>query len=122
MTLSFIQEKQAYSLERNTRNIVLTDLFFFHFLFRHQEKNHKLQNITLKEQKSKKTGGKLQFSLNRKKNQLSSLIFLSYSFFLFQSTLLSLSDFKNANHFFIFFLLFYSPRWRVSHSDTEMAP
>ena len=28
---------------------------------------------------------------------------------------------KIANPFFIFFLLFYSPRWRVSHSDTGMA-
>ena len=63
-----------------------------------------------------------RFPLDRKWKRKNSLNFLPCFFFTFSFSDFSLFWFRNANPFFIFFLLFYSPRWRVTHSDTEMAP
>ena len=70
-----MQEKQVYFfIEENTRIIILKDLFFFHFI--QASKTSQVTKHHLKRTKNK-NGSKLQFALNRKKNQLSSLIFLS---------------------------------------------
>ena len=63
-----------------------------------------------------------RFPLDRKMKKKNSLNFFSCFFFTFSFSAFSLFWFRNANPFFIFFLLFYSPRWRVIHSDTGMAP
>ena len=85
------RKKYIFFTEENTRNILLKDLSFF--IFYSGIKTSQVTKHHLKRTKNKNES-KLQFALNRKKNQLSSLIFLSYSFFLFQPTLLSLSDFE----------------------------
>ena len=73
-----------------------------------------------------------RFPLDRKwKTEKTNPLKLSLSFSLLHLEFSSLLSFviskcqplmKIANPFFIFILLFYSPRWRVTHSDTGMAP